>query len=236
MSMQSRLIGLLSLSICLGTGATAIAAGDVANGAIVYKHACEQCHGETGAGDGPAAPFMLPRPRIFAENSSYKFRTTPSGELPTDQDLFDIISRGLPGTAMPPFSALAEQERWDLVAYIKGMSEDFVDPDYTSTAIPMPELVNAQAPPVTDELLAHGKELYEVNQCAKCHGDQGRGNGTSWPDLQDDWTDPETGKRTYILPANLTNSESYRQAQVEVGTPASGARTPSHQAGGSRLG
>jgi len=153
---------------------------------------------------------MLPRPRIFKDNSSYKFRTTPSGELPTDQDLFNIISRGLPGTAMPPFDALSEKDRWDLVVFIKSLSEDFTDPDYTSTAIPMPELANTQGPPVTDELLAKGKELWDLNQCAKCHGEHGRGNGESWPDLQDDWADPDTGKRTYILPANLTNRESYR--------------------------
>ncbi|HCP45629.1 MAG TPA: hypothetical protein DIU15_06290 [Deltaproteobacteria bacterium] len=207
MRLAAVVVGLALASVGISP---ALAAGDLANGAVVYKKACEQCHGVDGAGDGPAATFMLPRPRIFKENSSYKFRTTPSGELPTDQDLFDIISRGLPGTSMPPFSALTEQERWDLVVFIKSLSEDFADPDYTSTAIPMPELTNAQPPPVTPELLAKGKELWDINQCAKCHGEYGRGNGTSWPDLQDDWTNPDTGKRTYILPANLTNLESYR--------------------------
>ena len=53
------------------TSGTAEAAGDVANGAVVYAKRCEQCHGVTGAADGPARDFMLPRPRVFKANMSY---------------------------------------------------------------------------------------------------------------------------------------------------------------------
>ncbi len=194
----------LALSATLLVPSSALAA-DVDNGELVYVKRCEQCHGPNGDGKGPAWDFMLPRPRIFEENMSYKFRTTASGALPTDQDLYDIISIGIPGTSMPGFAVLPESERWDLVAYLKSLAaEDFEDPDNLEEAYPMPELTGELAPPpATEESLAKGKTLYEEAKCGQCHGELGRGNGPSWPDLKDDWSSP-------ILPANLTNLESYR--------------------------
>ena len=51
---------------------------------------CAGCHGDTGAGDGPAAAYMLPRPRNFT-GAIYKIRSTASGQLPTDGDLMRAI-------------------------------------------------------------------------------------------------------------------------------------------------
>ena len=181
----------------------AVLAGDVDNGEKVYEHRCVQCHGPGGDALGPGANFMLPRPRVFKDNASYKFRTTPSGVLPTDEDLFRVITVGIPGTSMPGFDALPESERWDLVAYIKSLSEDFEDEDYLEEVEVPDELVAMVPPPITPEALARGEELYLANKCNQCHGDMGRGNGPSWPDLKDDWGNP-------ILPADLTNRESYR--------------------------
>jgi len=189
--------------------------GDVEAGKAVYMKRCSQCHGLEGKGDGPAAGFMLPRPRIFYENKDYKFRTTPDGEIPTDRDLFNIISRGLPGTAMPGFEVLPEQERWDVVAFIKSLAEeDFFDEEAIERAEPLEELANPAPPEITDEVLARGKEIFVESQCAKCHGEEGRGNGSSWPDLKDTWKDPacksDKCAKTPILPANLTVPEHFR--------------------------
>ncbi|HJN74689.1 MAG TPA: c-type cytochrome [Myxococcota bacterium] len=152
---------------------------------------------------GVAAAFVLPRPRVLADNFSFKIRTTPSGELPTDEDLFAIVSEGLPGTSMPPFDkALSEAERWDVVAYVKALSPDFSDPVYVVAIIPMAQLSGAQ-PPSSPEAVERGRQLYQENECFKCHGQQGRGDGPSWEDLEDDWDDP-------ILPANFANAESFR--------------------------
>src|SRR3989449_7416395 len=73
---------------------------DTVKGKVVYEKWCAGCHGETGAGDGPAAAYMLPRPRNFT-GAVYKIRTTASGQLPTDADLLRAIDEGLPGSAMP---------------------------------------------------------------------------------------------------------------------------------------
>ena len=77
-----------------------------------------------GDGEGPAAKFLDPRPRDFTLGT-FKFRTTQSGELPTNEDLFRTVSRGLPGTAMQAFdndlikNGLTEGDRWQSSAMSK---------------------------------------------------------------------------------------------------------------------
>ena len=80
-----------------------LSAQDVQAGKAVYDKWCAECHGETGAGDGSAARFMLPPPRDFTR-ATYQIRTTASGELPTDDDIRKIVDDGMPGTAMPAWS------------------------------------------------------------------------------------------------------------------------------------
>ncbi|KAB2851033.1 MAG: cytochrome c, partial [Hyphomicrobiaceae bacterium] len=94
-------------------------AADLLLGKALYDRHCSQCHGEDGKGDGPAADFVYPRPRDFS-TAVFKVRSTKSGQLPTDHDLFKIISNGLPGTSMPAWAKyLTEAERWQLVHYVK---------------------------------------------------------------------------------------------------------------------
>ena len=61
-------------------------AQDAEAGKLVYDKWCAGCHGDTGAGDGESAAYMLPRPRDFTA-AMYQIRTTSSGELPTAADL-----------------------------------------------------------------------------------------------------------------------------------------------------
>lgn len=161
-------------------------------GKKLYAANCEKCHGERGTGDGPAAPFLLPRPRDLTMGA-YKFRTTEFGLLPTDEDIFRTIARGADGTGMPPWqSILNDQERWALVDYIKDFCPRFAEG-------PPPEPVKIPKPPKTAPDLANGKRLYEKLECTKCHGADGRGDGPSAPFLNDakgfhvnsrDFTDP----------------------------------------------
>ncbi len=51
------------------SGNAQAAAGNIENGKKVYDQRCEQCHGADGAGDGAAAEFVYPRPRVFKELS-----------------------------------------------------------------------------------------------------------------------------------------------------------------------
>ena len=94
-------------------------------GKAVYDNSCAHCHGIEGRGDGSAAENLLPKPRDFTRGL-YKIRSTESGELPTDQDLFNIITEGMPGSSMPEWeTALSANERWEVVAYIKTFHDGF---------------------------------------------------------------------------------------------------------------
>ena len=88
---------------------------DTSAGKQVYGKWCAGCHGDNGAGDGPAAKHMIPPPRDFT-GAIYQIRSTPSGQLPTDADLLRSIDEGLFGTAMPGWkSRLSDRQRRDVV-------------------------------------------------------------------------------------------------------------------------
>ena len=78
--------------------------------------------------------------------------------------------------------------------YIKAFSPDFEDPEAHIPPIEIPE-----PPPYTPETVARGKEVYAETGCARCHGDVGRGDGSSAPTLVNDWGE-------YIRAADLTDS------------------------------
>src|SRR5690606_16033908 len=119
--------------------------------------------------EGYATSHLDPRPRDFT-TGKFKVRTTPTGALPTHQDLIQIIRRGMPYTSMPAWPALSDQQVSDLAYYIKTFSPDFANADYVPQAVPLPS-----APSATDESIELGKTLYSENGCIRCHGTAGRG-------------------------------------------------------------
>ena len=168
---------------------------DVEAGRAIYEERCWFCHGEEGDGEGPVAPYLWPKPRDFTMGS-YKLRTTQSGELPLDEDLFRTISLGLPGTAMPEWeSVLPGEERWQVIAYIKSFAADLFEDEFFD---PYQAIAELGEPPggSAEELIAAGEIVYNENQCWECHGVLGRGNGERVPELTDDLGYP-------IWPANL---------------------------------
>lgn len=169
---------------------------DAHPGKADYDKWCAGCHGVDGKGDGFAANYMLPRPRDFTA-ALYQIRTTPSGALPTDQDIRRVIDDGMPGTAMPGWKDhLGEDARDALVAYLKTFAPRFESQD-------APESIEiGSAPGESEEALALGRQLYEKIECAKCHGEAGRGGGPSAPTLEDDQDLP-------VRAADLTESWNF---------------------------
>ena len=167
------------------------------SGKTLYLKYCVQCHGEKGDGDGYATLHLFPRPRDFT-TGKFKVRTTPSGALPTHQDLVNIIRRGMPYTSMPAWPTLSDQEVSNLAYFTKTFSPDFAIAENVPQPIPLPG-----APTATNESIALGKKLYEENGCLKCHGALGRGDGPSAPTLVDD-----LGHR--IRAADLAQSWTFR--------------------------
>ena len=166
------------------------------DGKALYERKCAQCHGSDGKGEGISAPFLYPKPRDFTRGL-YKLRTTPSGQLPTDADLLKVISDGMHATSMVGWKRLSERERLELVRYIKGFSERF-----KGEPPPQPIKIGKEIKP-SKESIAKGRQLYQDLECFKCHGQEGRGDGPSAPELEDDWGNP-------IRPANLTKPWTFR--------------------------
>jgi len=178
----------------------------LARGKEVFERKCAGCHGKFGNGRltannevsnnfNDAYHFLDPQPRNFTLGA-FKSRTTPSGALPRDEDLYRIITRGIrKGQIMPAWGnasdghVMTEQDRWGLVDYVKTFSDRFqkeaVPPPID---IPVPPFLSAQAAPA--ELVREGKLVYRVLQCWSCHGTGGRGDGPSANALVDDYDVP----------------------------------------------
>jgi DMSO reductase family type II enzyme heme b subunit len=193
-------------------------------GQELYRFRCQVCHGEQGMGDGPAAQFMDPRPRDFSL-SLYKYKSSPGTLPPRDEDLFDSIKWGLPGSAMPGWeSLLSDEQIRSLVPVLKGFDiagiwapEDadeaafdeegrYTGKDFIRIATQEP--LDGQVP-YSEVSQARGREVYEKN-CRECHGEAGRGNILSGKKLADDW-----GQR--IWPRDLTRPSSWRSQRVVEG-------------------
>jgi mono/diheme cytochrome c family protein len=166
-------------------------------GKALYARHCVQCHGERGDGNGAATPFLLPRPRDFTAGK-FKIRSTPSGALPTTEDLRHIIRVGMPYSSMPAWPQFSDAQLTELAYYVKTFSPDFANPDR------QPEPMDLPAPPaLSDESIERGRALYAELGCAGCHGELGRGDGSSAPTLKDDWGHP-------IRTADLTQRWTFR--------------------------
>ena len=147
-------------------------------GGAWYSELCVACHGPHGDGNGPWAGRINPRPRDFTKGV-YEFRSTPTGTLPTDEDLWRVISRGLHGTAMVPWLMLPEYDRWALVAYIESFSPRFAHEPRAAAII-------VSAPPAaTPQLVEQGQKLFGDAGCIECHEAMGLGDGTSASGLVD---------------------------------------------------
>ena len=176
------------------TGSSSIETrASIEHGKAVYRRRCVGCHGEKGDGKGPAPTlvlFTIAQPRDFTAGV-FKFRTTPTGSVPLDSDLYRTITVGIRGTAMPPWFNLPEQDRWDVIHFIKTFSPDF------KQFPPEPPITIPRTPKPTPELIAHGKTVFDEMKCWECHGREGRGDGPKSDTLKDDF-----GNR--IPPADFT--------------------------------
>ena len=168
-----------------------------AEGKKLYDVNCSQCHGEKGDGNGVAAPHLLPRPRDFT-SGKFKIRTTPSGALPTTQDLKNIIRNGMPYTAMPAWPQFNDGQLTNLAYYVKSFNADFANAERQPEAIKIPS-----PPSLSADSIEKGKKQYADLGCARCHGEVGRTDGISAPTLTDDWSHP-------IRPADLTKRWTFR--------------------------
>ena len=172
-----------------------IAETELARGRDVFQRRCAGCHGATGDGGGPAAPHLFPRPRDY-RRGLFKFTSTPYGSKPRRVDLIRTIRFGAKGTSMPAFRWLDDSDLQALVDYVVmlssrgeveyrlGIESQDLDPEELPDVIP--EVVATVAdswteaesegiipltpePPMTDESIRIGEQIFQNKACKGCH-------------------------------------------------------------------
>ncbi len=178
-------------------------ANPVEHGKAVYDKYCYVCHGEKGDGKGlmgiihraqKNGMVVYTYPRDFT-GGMYKFRSTSSGYLPTDEDLMKTITNGIPRSGMPSHKDLTVEERSAVIAFIKTYSKRWTEekPGKLIMFGETPDYIGTKAS------IERGRVLYiEDMQCNKCHGDTGMGDGPSAEGLKDAWGDK-------IMPFDFTS-------------------------------
>ena len=158
-------------------------AGEPTKGKELFRVNCAICHGEAGAGDGPAAPYLTPRSRDLTREP---FKSV-TGEDGWSAGVRRVFRKGMPGSAMPRFGALREDEIVALLSFIRSIR-------------PWDEQAQAQAEPTPEE---RRRLVYSKLQCAQCHGEDGAGDGPSAAELLDD-----QGRSSY--PTDLRRPRPFR--------------------------
>ncbi|MCH7886923.1 MAG: c-type cytochrome [Candidatus Marinimicrobia bacterium] len=148
----------------------------LAVGKILYDKKCAPCHGLDGAGEGAAAYLLYPKPRDFV---AARYRMVSTWErVPTDDDIFGTVSRGIPGSSMPSWAHLTENERWSLVHYIKSFANEPIEPNVVvgDSGVGM-----LRIPPEAEYTLERARLASERfrDACASCHGTTGEGDGVT---------------------------------------------------------
>lgn len=198
------------------------AKGAALRGKSAYATWCAGCHGDEGDGAGDAAALLDPTPRNF-QGARFKFRSTGSGKLPTNEDLLHVVTCGLPGSSMPSFRLVPEPQRRDIVAFVLhlasfGLAKGEVAYLMDAEGLEFSEVIEERMsevrdnvakrladreplavppePEVTPAALAKAKVRFQ-KECAHCHGATGIGDGPSAYALRD-WRDAA------IRPRDLT--------------------------------
>jgi mono/diheme cytochrome c family protein len=154
------------------------------DGKYVYEENCVTCHGTMGDGQGEMALSTGVKPRSF-RTGLFKYRSTPTGKLPTNEDLLRTVRGGRTGTAMGMFTFLTEEQLRAVVEYIKFFSRRWRHAENYAPPIPLPPQPAwlSDDAEVTRRAVA-GKQTFQTI-CATCHGPDGGGNGPLAPTLKD---------------------------------------------------
>jgi mono/diheme cytochrome c family protein len=181
-------VGILCMSVEAATNSVSVEIRDTLHGHFVYMKNCAVCHGRRGDGRGEMGLTVKPPPRDFAAGV-FKYRSTPSGYLPTNEDLKRTIREGIPDTAMPIFSTLPERDVQAVVEYLKTFSPKWRQPENYAAPIEIPSRPSWFADPgAFEHHVTKGRKIF-VTTCAACHGEDGKGIG-SVTNLVDAWGNP----------------------------------------------
>ena len=117
-------------------------------GKNLFAEHCADCHGPAGAGDGPKAKGLDPKPANYL-NEDMAERLSPARVAAT-------IRFGVSGTAMVPFSFLSEEDRYSLAFHVLSLRHSKVDPDPAGPAYGLSYLATHTDAELTADLKAAG--------------------------------------------------------------------------------
>ncbi|MFJ4247302.1 high-affinity iron transporter [Pseudomonas helmanticensis] len=113
---QARQLG-AQLAVAYEVSQAPIITPDPTRGAPLYAQNCSVCHGDSGAGDGPAGLGMTPAPANLRDAARLDNLSLYA--------IYSTLGQGVEGTDMPAFAdQLDDRQRWDLATYIAGFSAD----------------------------------------------------------------------------------------------------------------
>jgi high-affinity iron transporter len=113
---QARQLG-AKLAVAYEVSQAPVITPDPARGAPLYAQHCAVCHGDAGAGDGPAGIGLSPPPA--------NLRDAARLDRLSLYDIYTTLGLGIDGTEMPAFAdQLDDRQRWDVATYIAGFSAD----------------------------------------------------------------------------------------------------------------
>jgi mono/diheme cytochrome c family protein len=177
------------------------------DGAALYAQNCARCHGIGGNADGLASPYLDPPARRFGQEK-FKLGTSSTG-IPSDNDLVYLMKHGIPGTAMPEFPNLNDDQARAIATHLRRLTYVGLyakrfqllakdeDPDpkevhqwtakqvVVGESLPLPANLTHPGPGAIE----HGRQIFQ-SSCATCHGATGDGNGPGTKDLKDEFGRP----------------------------------------------
>ena len=154
----------------------------LSSGRMLYMRHCSHCHGTSGDSNGPTARYMTPKPRDY-RNGVFKFTSTTDMSKVSRRDLSRIVKYGIPGTYMPSFLLMKDEEHHAIIEYVRflalrgeyerklvaELSSDFSQKAYDSRlksgekkADIQKELVEFLAEDLKESAISLGDELAEI--------------------------------------------------------------------------
>ncbi|PXX74780.1 high-affinity iron transporter [Pseudomonas sp. LAMO17WK12:I10] len=113
---QARHLG-ARLAVAYEVSQAPIITPDPSRGVPLYAQHCSVCHGDTGAGDGPAGVGLTPPPANLRDAARLDHLSLYA--------IYNTLGLGVEGTDMPSFAdQLDDRQRWDLATYIAGFTAD----------------------------------------------------------------------------------------------------------------
>ncbi len=114
-------------------------APDLSAGGALFAAECSRCHGSLGAGDGPLAADLDPKPASFRGERM---------DALTPRHVYNTLTLGIDGTGMPSFAAsLSEAQRWNAAFFVMTLRDGFAPaPPATPVSIVLEDLVASRNP------------------------------------------------------------------------------------------